>query len=241
MKPSTLLSLLGVSAVAYMSTPLALAKPPQSIHLEPIGSVAAGSFATSAAEIAAHDPIAQRLFVVNAQAAQVDIVDISDPQHPAIIGDVQVKEWGAVANSVSVYDGVLAVAVEAADKTDLGHVVFFDRELQFLAAVEVGALPDMLTFTPNGGYVLVANEGEPKPDYSYDPEGSISVIDVRGGVAFLTQANVRTADFNAIAIIDIPSATVLAIKPLGTKNHNLPVMASMPATEIMRSTSPTGH
>jgi hypothetical protein len=27
---------------------------------------------------------------------------------------------------------------------------------------------------------------------------------------------------NAIAIIDIPSATVLAIKPLGTKNHNLP-------------------
>jgi hypothetical protein len=36
----------------------------------------------------------------------------------------------------------------------------------------------MVTFTPDGKKVLVANEGEPNADYSNDPEGSISVISV---------------------------------------------------------------
>lgn len=42
----------------------------------------------------------------------------------------------------------------------------------------VGALPDMLTFTPDGKRVLVANEGEPNSNYTNDPEGSISIINI---------------------------------------------------------------
>ena len=61
----------------------------------------------------------------------------------------------------------------------------------------MGALPDMLTFTPNGRFVLTANEGQPLGDYSFDPEGSVSIIDMTGGAASLTDADVTTADFRA--------------------------------------------
>ncbi|MEB3225017.1 MAG: choice-of-anchor I family protein, partial [Synechococcus sp.] len=50
------------------------------------------------------------------------------------------------------------------------------------------------TFTPDGQKVVVANEGEPNEDYSEDPEGSVSIIDLSQGIA---QATVKTADFRA--------------------------------------------
>lgn len=98
---------------------------------------------------------------------------------------------------MAVRNGLIAVAVENAVKTLPGLVAFFDANLNFLAQVEVGALPDMLTFTPNGRWLLVANEGEPNPEYSIDPEGSVSVIDLSGDVTRLNASKVRTADFKA--------------------------------------------
>ena len=34
----------------------------------------------------------------------------------------------------------------------------------------------MVTFSPNGKYIVSANEGEPSDDYTVDPNGTISVI-----------------------------------------------------------------
>jgi hypothetical protein len=39
--------------------------------------------------------------------------------------------------------------------------------------------PYAVTFTPNGRFALVANEGEPNADYSVDPEGSVSALRLR--------------------------------------------------------------
>lgn len=169
---------------------------PESVSLKLLGRYETGVFGQSAAEIPAYDAASKRGFVVNAQQGVVDVLDLSNPAAPAHIGKLDASRVaeGAVVNSVAVHGGVVALAIEAAVKTEPGHVGFFKAaDLSYVSAVRVGALPDMLTFTPDGKTVLVANEGEPNDDYSVDPEGSISVIDISN----LQKPTARVADFQA--------------------------------------------
>lgn len=176
--------------------PLALAALPGArITLEKIGSWAHGGFGEGAAEIGAYDAGSRRLFVTNASANTLDVLDLSDPRAPAPVVSIDLSPWGAGVNSVAVHEGLVAVAVEADPKTDPGAVVFFDAAGRFKASATVGALPDMVAFTPDGRYALVANEGEPNDAYTVDPEGSISVIGT-WSIAHGQPPLVRTADFH---------------------------------------------
>ncbi|KST69573.1 choice-of-anchor I family protein [Mastigocoleus testarum] len=148
------------------------------------------------AEIVAHDPTTQRLFVTTGDT--IELIDITDPKNPkkvSDIDDIDVTYIGGGANSVAVKNGIVAVAVEGKTKQDNGKVAFYNTNGELQSLVTVGPLPDMLTFTPDGMKVIVANEGEPNDAYDNDPEGSISIIDISGGVGILTDANVTTAGF----------------------------------------------
>jgi len=175
----------------------ATAKPP-TMELRHLSSVSTSSSPSpGAAEIVAHDPATQRLLIVNAPQATVDVLSIADPAAPTLVTTLDVTAFGAVANSVAVKNGLIAVAVEATRKTDPGVVVFFNSSLQVVRTIAVGSLPDMLTFTPDGRYVIVANEGEPNSygeDDSVDPLGTVSIIDLDRGLA---GATVRSVDFRA--------------------------------------------
>jgi 2',3'-cyclic-nucleotide 2'-phosphodiesterase / 3'-nucleotidase / 5'-nucleotidase len=181
-------------ALAYLSALAFGTAQSDRVTLNWLGTAATGVFGESAAEIVAHDPGSQRLFVVNALSGQLDVIDVADPAAPRFVATVQVGVEGEVANSVAVHDGLVAVAIEAPVKTDPGRVGFFTVDGAPLASVAVGALPDMLTFTPDGRRVVVANEGEPNADYSVDPEGSVSIVDVVR-TATGVETSVRTADF----------------------------------------------
>jgi hypothetical protein len=160
-----------------------------------------GRYTGGGSEISAYDPATQRLFVTDAAGRRVDIVSIESPSAPALVGSISVAPGSP--NSVAVDKGVVAVAVEAAVKTDPGTVRFYDADGTSLGdGVTVGALPDMLTFTPNHQDLLVANEGEPsgyRPG-DIDPEGSVSVIDMKGDAKNVSQADVRTAGFGDVAV-----------------------------------------
>ncbi|MBI1193849.1 MAG: T9SS type A sorting domain-containing protein [Bacteroidetes bacterium] len=173
----------------------------QAPQLSLLGRYESGIFAESAAEISAFDPASARLFIVNGAKNQVDLLDLTNPALPLLIDSI---ELGGNPNSVAVYAGVVAIAVEDPIKTNPGSVVFTDVFGTVLNSVAVGALPDMLTFTPNGQYVLVANEGEPNADYSIDPEGSVSIIDLTLGVSL---ASVATVDFTALTSADLDAST----------------------------------
>ena len=143
-----------------------------------IGSITIGGEA--AAEISTYDEKTKRLFTVNNSGTnQIDVIDISDPSKPIKIGKIDLTPYEGASNSVDVYDGKLAVALESTtNKQGNGKVVIFNTtDYSLIKQVTVGALPDMITFSPDGKYIMTANEGEPNTDYSQDPNGTISIIE----------------------------------------------------------------
>ena len=165
--------------VAYAAQP---AKHPR---LRVLGTYESGLFNVGGAEIPTYDPITRRSFVVNAGSATVDVLDLRNPSKPSLFGSLDIvadlapRPVGG-ANSVDARFGILAVAVEADPKQDDGWVAFYSTlTLELIAVVPAGALPDMVTFSENGRYVLAANEGEPDSSYTNDPEGTVTIIDMQ--------------------------------------------------------------
>lgn len=184
------------------------------LTLKQIGRYSAGASTNPdepRAEISAFDPASKRLFSINLNLRRLDVLDLGAPETPVLVQSIPL---GGKPNSVAVSREVVAVALEGALKTDPGSVKFFSTSGMLLNQLTVGALPDMLTFSPNGRWLLVANEGEPnsynQPD-SVDPEGSVSVIDMRGDVTSLTQNDVRTAAFS----VSIPQENASSIRVFG--------------------------
>lgn len=166
-----------------------------------VGSYDSG-LGEGASEISAYDADSDRSFVVNAVSGSIDILNMTDPTNPTLLHRVQINN--GEPNSVDVHNGIVAVAIAGTgeegsgmSKQDPGHVLFMDIDGVSLTSVVAGALPDMLTFTPDGQAILVANEGEPNDKYTIDPEGSVSYIDLTNGVQALSQSDVTNLDFRA--------------------------------------------
>ena len=147
---------------------------PKTIRLIEKSRFKTNKFDLGAAEIPAFDAASKRVFVVNGADKTVDVISLADITAPTKVGTLNLATLGAAANSVSVKNGIVAVAIEAAPKTNPGKLgLYRASDLTLLGAAEVGALPDMLTFTADGKTVLVANEGEPS---SYGAADSIPCL-----------------------------------------------------------------
>lgn len=156
------------------------------------GSIDIGE--AGAAEITAYDPLTKRLFVVNNGGTnKIDVIDFKDPSQMKVIASIDISAYGAV-NSVDVHEGKLAAAIEAINRQEAGKVAVYNtNDYKEIKVITVGALPDMVTFSPDGNYILTANEGEPSADYGNDPVGSVSVISVKENYS------VTNIDFAAMA------------------------------------------
>ncbi|MCZ8169042.1 MAG: choice-of-anchor I family protein [Flavobacterium sp.] len=169
----------------------------QEIELNYLGSFdPSGTANNRTCEIIVHDPVTQRLFTTSAASGVLDIIDFSNPTQLSVIQTLDLNTYGGVT-SVAVKNGLVAVACPNANEALNGSVVVFDTQGVFQKQFTVGALPDMITFTPDGTKILTANEGQPDSDYTVDPLGSVSIIDISGGIAQATQAQVTTLDFTA--------------------------------------------
>ena len=171
-------------------------QPDNSISLNYVTSFDPSGANDSTCEIVVYDPASKKLFATSAVEGRLDVINFANPEAPVTVSSINMTPYGGVT-SVAVKNGVLAVASPNVEEHLNGSVVFFDTNGTFLKQVTVGALPDNVSFTPDGTKVLTANEGQPNSDYSIDPESSVSIIDISGGIANLSQANVNTLLFTA--------------------------------------------
>lgn len=139
---------------------------------------------------------------------RIDVVDASDPTDlgPAKkLFSIDISSYG-MPTSIASKGNLLAVAVPSNTVSSPGKVLLFEADMagptRPLKVVPVGANPDMLTFTPDGTKIVVANEGQPRSPgknasgVEIDPEGSVSIIDVSKGARRATETRVTFSHLN---------------------------------------------
>ena len=193
-----------ITALLFGSISLAQAATTYEISKEWTFNHSAGGYLS---EIPAFDAVTNTLWV-----AGVKGVDVLDANTGSLVQRIDTSAYGSI-NSVSINNGMAAFAIENNTRTNAGIVQLYNTTSRSLASgthtITVGALPDMVTFTPDGSKILVANEGTPSVygarigtsvprvygAAANDPVGSVTIIDVasRSVSATATLAGVPTS------------------------------------------------
>ena len=169
------------------------------LNMSFVSSFSNGAAGTNSLEISAYDSASKRIFVANSVGNKLDIINFANPSAPVLISSINlsVAPFNGSINSVAVYNGTVALALEGlTDKQANGKVVFTDINGTYISEVAAGAMPDMITFNHAGTKVYTANEGEPNSAYTNDPVGSITVVDISGGVAAPSATNIDFTAYN---------------------------------------------
>jgi len=163
-------------AALFLPTLATAASPFSAITKEWTYSHALTGVSGLTSEISAYDAATNSIWV-----AGVVGVDVLNASTGSLIQHIDTSGFGAI-NSVAIHNGVAAFAMESSVRTDPGTIKLYDTTTRSLVSginsITVGALPDMVKFTPDGSKLLVANEATPTNYSGFDPAGSVSIINV---------------------------------------------------------------
>ncbi|WP_281883407.1 choice-of-anchor I family protein [Paenibacillus sp. YYML68] len=173
-----------------------------------------GSFSTGfqsddggVAEIVKYNTDNKKMYLVNGNEKKIDIVSLANLQNGSntftldkrvdVSGMIHGFGFGDIT-SIDIHTGrkLIAAAVQASDYSKKGAVLLLDYNGNYVHHIEVGVQPDMITFTPDGQYVLTADEGEPRNGYgssAVDPKGSVTIVSLNNDNK-AAQATVVTFD-----------------------------------------------
>ena len=190
------------------------------LGMSPVGTFATNAYNAGGAEIVAFDAGSKRMFLVNAVAAEIQVVSLADPANPVLVGKLDLKGYATTTgsapqvNSVASAGGVVAVALADADPTKAGKLVLFKADLTVSTtaaapsdarALDTGVGPDMVTFTPDGKRLLVANEAE-----SINERASTDAF-YNAGAPFVANGGITVVTLGSEAASAIANATVQQI------------------------------
>lgn len=123
----------------------------------------------------------KRLALSCSDKGTVDILSIKQPAKPTLLNSFSIGENNEIS-SIAFHpsENIIAAAALNNDPFDNGSIQFHDADSgEILNTLKTGVHPDGLAFSPNGKYLVVANEGEA---YHYNgkdyesPDGSVTLI-----------------------------------------------------------------
>lgn len=147
-------------------------------------------------EIVAYNKTNGYAYAVNGQDGVLAAIDIAggDPELSsndidikALVSDSDFTYGDMTSVAVSPDGSLIAAALQDEDYEEEGRIALFrsanDGSIELLNVYEAGIQPDMVTFSPDGRYVLTADEGEPREGYGEDdPDGSVTVVSLDDGI-----------------------------------------------------------
>lgn len=213
---------------SYLRLPLTLIGGPEALsdkametaqkHLHTamhsLGSLDIGG--ETAAEIVSYNEKENALYIINGESQSLEIIpfavkdgQITEPSRKTIDFKEQLTDFviGDITSVASSPKGDYnAVALQAKGTNDAGRVVIL-KDQKIASEFATGAQPDMVTISPDGKWVITADEGEPREGYGpglIDPKGTITVHNYETGVT-------KVLDFTAF---DAKRGELLANKVL---------------------------
>lgn len=164
------------------------------------------------AEISASVYIGNRLYTISSGGSNlVTLTDWKDPSHPEVVQQLDLS--GFSTTSVASFGNLIAIAATPDNYDTIGiptpesQIRFYSLnpsgKLTEVGVVSSGFLTDGMQFSPNGRQLYLANEGQPNADYSIDPVGSISIINLsgQGGNISFEAVEINLPDLDAAGVI----------------------------------------
>lgn len=224
MRNKKVLTLLLSISISLMNTSLTYAD--DSLPVDTIGQngkltfIANYSVGTSnsdggVAEIVKYNPDNQKMYIVNGAVQSVDIVSLSSvnsTEMTELTTDIRLdvaslgEEFGFNSGDITSVDvnpilDIVAIAVQDEDYSAGGSIVLLDYDGNYITHFQAGVQPDMVTFSPDGNYLLSADEGEPRNGYAIegavDPMGSVTFIDLTNGIEEATAQIIDFSDYDS--------------------------------------------
>lgn len=128
------------------------------------------------AEMLRYHSNSKSLMVTSSETGTIERLSIESVSNISKMNPLNLS--GGNVTAVAVHKDMVAASIKGDTANAPGMVKLFDANGEEVATYTTGPLPDNLAFSPDGRYILTANEGEPSDDYSVDPEGSFTLIDL---------------------------------------------------------------
>jgi len=147
------------------------------------------------AEMLRYHPNTNSLMVTASETGTIERLSLQSVNNISRMNALDLS--GGDVTAVAVNGDMVAASIKGDAADAPGIVKIFDASGNEQASFETGPLPDNLAFSPDGRYLLTANEGEPSDDYSIDPEGSFTLIDLGSGFSNAKVTQISLDGFSA--------------------------------------------